>query len=158
MKYLDVPWYEWLYLIDSYWKIKWIKSWKILKPWVTNEWYLIVSLWKNWTWKTYTVHRLVMLSFKWRSELVVNHINWNKEDNSLSNLEYISASDNCIHAYKTGLKKPKCKKVYQYSISWKFIQEWNSISETERVLGISNISSCLSWRRKTSWGFIFKTQ
>lgn len=35
----------------------------------------------------------------------INHINGNKEDNFVNNLEWISAKDNTIHSWKTGLSK-----------------------------------------------------
>lgn len=35
----------------------------------------------------------------------INHINGNKEDNSVNNLEWVSAKDNTVHSWKTGLSK-----------------------------------------------------
>lgn len=56
--------------------------------------------------KSYFRHRLVMLCFCPREdacELQVNHIDGNKLNNSLSNLEWCTNQENRIHAVKIGL-------------------------------------------------------
>jgi hypothetical protein len=61
---------------------------------------------KDGTRKRFFVHRLVMLCFNPidnYSELQVNHINGNKSDNSLNNLEWCTASENIKHAFSNGL-------------------------------------------------------
>lgn len=40
-------------------------------------------------------------------ELEVNHKDGNKKNNSLSNLEWCTASENQIHAFKNGLQKAR---------------------------------------------------
>ena len=60
--------------------------------------------------RTFRVHRLVMMAFnpvKSMNELEVNHIDGNKKNNKLENLEWCTASENQIHAFKTGLNKPR---------------------------------------------------
>jgi len=50
-------------------------------------------------WKTYKVHRLIMIAF-WgdKKEFVTDHINGNKHDNCINNLRYVSNRKNCIFA------------------------------------------------------------
>ena len=55
--------------------------------------------------KGYPIHRLVAECFlpSWSAELQVNHIDGNKANNRLENLEWCTDSENKIHAYKNGL-------------------------------------------------------
>lgn len=60
--------------------------------------------------KTFKVHRLVMMAFnptKNMNELEVNHIDGNKKNNKLENLEWCTTSENQIHAFKIGLKEAR---------------------------------------------------
>lgn len=56
--------------------------------------------------KTYPVHRIVATAFCVSSspdKKVVNHIDGNKLNNKASNLEWVTSSENHIHALQTGL-------------------------------------------------------
>jgi hypothetical protein len=60
--------------------------------------------------KTFRLHRLVMLAFEPidnASELEVNHIDGNKRNNRLENLEWCTASENQTHAFENELQKPR---------------------------------------------------
>ena len=51
------------------------------------------------------VHRIVMEAFKGKSDLTVDHIDGNKLNNSLDNLEYVTLGENIKRAYYKGLKE-----------------------------------------------------
>lgn len=60
--------------------------------------------------RTFRVHRLVMMAFnpvENMDELEVNHLDGNKKNNKLENLEWCTASENQKHAFKTGLQKAR---------------------------------------------------
>lgn len=50
------------------------------------------------------VHRIVMEAFKGTSDLVVDHINENKHDNRLVNLEYVTVKENNTRAKAVKVK------------------------------------------------------
>lgn len=168
----EIPWYEWLYLASSLWHIVSLKSWRrknrirLLKP-QNDKWYKKVSLFKSGKKKFYKIHRLILLTFIWPSNLLCNHINWIKDDNRLSNLEYCTKSENELHAYRTLNKKShfswklwklnhNSKKIWQYSMGYKLIKVRDSSADIQRELWFWrwNISSCCNWKQKTSKWYI----
>ena len=85
------------------------RTWKshIKRYGVDNNGYLRVSLSKEGVNKTHKVHRLVATAFISNPDKLpqVNHIDGNKQNNHVSNLEWCTQSDNMSHAYKNGLKR-----------------------------------------------------
>lgn len=79
---------------------------KILKPYDNGYGYLYINLYKNNKMYAKRVHKLVAEAFIPNPEgkTEVNHINGNKTDNRLINLEWTSPSENKKHAYETGLR------------------------------------------------------
>jgi len=55
--------------------------------------------------KVISVHRLIMEAFNGKSDLTVDHIDGNKLNNSLDNLEYVTLGENIKRAYYKGLKE-----------------------------------------------------
>ncbi len=67
--------------------------------------YKTVNLWINNKGKTFYIHRLVFEAFIGTipKQLEINHIDGNKENNNLINLELVTRAENIQHAYKNGL-------------------------------------------------------
>ena len=68
--------------------------------------YKQVSLWKENKGTSYYVHRLVAEAFIPNPEdkPEVNHIDGNRQNNDISNLEWVTSGENSLHASKTGLR------------------------------------------------------
>lgn len=85
---------------------------RILIPGKGKNGYLVVALsCKESGPVTFCVHRLIIESFMVNTEnkIDVNHIDSNKLNNNLNNLEYATRSENMKHAYNTGGCIPKNK-------------------------------------------------
>jgi len=54
---------------------------------------------------TARVHRIVAEAFIGQSSLAVNHIDGDKKNNNINNLEYVTSFENIDHARKMGLRK-----------------------------------------------------
>jgi len=69
--------------------------------------YARVELWQNGSGKKYLVHRLLAEAFIPNPEgkPQVNHIDGDKANNALENLEWVTQSENQLHAYRAGLQR-----------------------------------------------------
>jgi hypothetical protein len=75
-----------------------------LKPWIDKSGYLKVDVRRK-----VRVHQLVMKAFgpKQPSEKhEINHIDGNKQNNNIENLEWLTHQENIQHAFDNGLAKP----------------------------------------------------
>lgn len=107
--------------------------------------------------KRYLVHRLVAEAFveNIENKSQVNHIDGNKLNNKVSNLEWVTPKENVSHAWKSNLKLPTCKKVYQYSLNGVFIKEYSSITLASKITNIlvTDISQCCNKKKKSAGGY-----
>ncbi len=80
---------------------------RILKVSKNTSGYLYVRLCKDKRVDTHRIHRLVLQTFKpihTTERTVCNHIDGNKTNNYINNLEWCTSSENNKHAYRIGLK------------------------------------------------------
>lgn len=136
---------------------------KILSCYGKN--YKIVKLTKNNERKDYYIHRLVAEAFidNPNNYPCINHINGDKRDNRVENLEWCTYQHNIKEAFKLGLSKNKrgsgngrSVEVNQYTLENKFIRKWESMRLAETTLKIKHINECCKNKRKTAGGYIWR--
>lgn len=144
---------------------------KILKQHRSEQGYMKVTLCKDSKVKSFRVHRLVAEAFipNQENKVQINHIDGNKCNNNINNLEWNTGSENIKHAYdnklkrafwlnKKSVKHPNSKKVLQYDKNMKFIKVWDSMSDIEREMSIfvDSVSKCCKGSYKTAGGYIWR--
>lgn len=95
----DIKGYEGSYQVSDLGRVKSLRYGNILNPYTGNHGYKVVNLSEDKRRTTIMVHILVAESFLnhiSNREYVVDHINNNKNNNTLVNLQVISHRENCI--------------------------------------------------------------
>lgn len=140
----------------------------LLKKRVNSDGYIqyVLANYNNGITKNIGAHRLVALAFIENDNPLrnqVNHINGNKQDNRVENLEWVTQAENRQHFHKylewNWKNNPlKSKPVLQYDLQGNFVREFPSQTEVERQLGFNQ--SCVSrvcrGERKYYNGYIWK--
>lgn len=108
----DIAGYEGLYMVSNLGRVKSLPrattKGQIIKPYIsTHNGYCYASLSKNNKRTSKRIHGLVMKAFVGMPEngMVIDHIDGDKTNNRLDNLEYVSLSENMQRAFKLGLEK-----------------------------------------------------
>lgn len=88
------------------------KTGNVKSIWLSKAGYYCVDIHENGKGKKHYLHRLLAENYLPNPEIkrTVNHIDGNKLNNSLTNIEWATDSENIYHAYRTGLHV-KAKKV-----------------------------------------------
>lgn len=94
------------YLISNFGRVMLSKNNKIAKPSLDQRGYPQIVLSKNGQRVSRRIHRLVAETFlRDNKKREVNHIDGNKLNNSVFNLEWVTSKENVSHAIKNGLRK-----------------------------------------------------
>lgn len=179
----DIPGYEGLYQASNLGRIKSlerkvntgnngyrIEKEKIKKPVLQKSGYHHIALYKKCKRKEFGVHRLIMMTFcpNEDKQLQIDHIDMNKTNNKLDNLEFVTMEENIARMYakkppRTTIKKTLSsrknakiatekskKKVGQYK-NGELLNIYSSMSDAARKLNIqsSHIGKCC----KNAYGF-----
>lgn len=138
--------------------------------------YMMITLGNG---KNVLVHRLVAKAFIPNKECrpCVNHLDGNKGNNTVNNLQWVTYSENERHSYdvlgkkpnksalgKIGILSPYSKVVHKYSKDGKLLEVYFGASEAARQLrkegfikaSQGRVSCCARGETKTAYGFVFK--
>jgi len=158
-------------------KSKYIKLGKILSNGINGDGYEHVVLYKYGKKLTTKVHRLVAIAFipNNSNKPEVNHIDSNRKNNKLNNLEWVTKSENIRHGYyfgnitkigklnymkgRIGKKHHSSKPIIQMDMNGNHLCEFESISSVKRKhksFSIGNISSTCKGKFSHAYGYKWK--
>ena len=172
----DIYGYEGYYQISNYGRVKSLSriintchkskrttNEKILKH-SFNRRYPFVGLNRYGISKNKSIHRLIAVAFipNPENKPCINHKDGNPSNKDIINLEWVTHSENDIHAVKIGLRKyikgkdnHTSKPVIQLTLDNEFIEYHDSIKIASIKTGIiaSNIGRACSNKRETAGGY-----
>lgn len=147
------------YAISNYGRLKNVKKDKILTPVKNKKGYMEYTFCQNNTKKTFRIHRLVAYYFIKNVYLkpYINHIDGDKTNNNVENLEWCTAKENDEHARTTGLKTQE-KPIIATNTITNEVMVFKSITEAGALLGINKgtIVKVLKGKRNKTHNYKFK--
>ena len=156
------------YEVSNFGRVRNVATKQILKPQIDAKGYERVRLSYHNKRASAKVHRLVAVAFISNPDQKpqVNHIDGNKKNNAVDNLEWSTNSENQIHAFKYGLNYVtgragrKRIPVIQKSKDGSVICRFSSIGDASRETGIQrhNIEKVVHGSRHTAGGFIWESE
>lgn len=110
---------------------------RLLKPIINKDGYAFVRLCKNGKVSNKRIHKLVANAFLGESNLQVDHLDGNKCNNNLSNLEYVTPKENTNRAWGKGLakytdeRKQKLSKIAKERWDTNSFRKWRGIKRIQ---------------------------
>lgn len=167
----DIPGYENFYRCSDKGRIFSVRKNLVMKCFKSVYEQALLSI--NGVHSCRTVHSLVALTFigPRPAKYQINHKDGNKHNNELSNLEYVTMSENMLHSYKyLGRRNGTSNKgrylgnayrsvsIKQFNLNGTLVTSFDCVRRAAIELGISEtaISNALHGRCKTSGGFIWQ--
>lgn len=158
----DIPGYEGLYQASNMGNIKSLFRYKKqLKAHTQPTGYKSVTLYKNHKKYFKLVHRLIAQTFipNPDNKPAVNHLDENKANNKVSNLEWVTNKENQNYGHcMLKMAKKQGKPLIQYSLDGEKIDEFYSGGDAESKTGISRykISLVANDIRHQAGGFLWR--
>jgi hypothetical protein len=156
------------YYISDMGEIKNMITGRILKQQMNDRGYQVVRVTIDRKKYTFRPHREVAKAFipNPDNKPQVNHINGNKSDNRVANLEWCTNKENADHAIKNGLwnnvfkasrdnNEKRKKRIKAINIETNEEKIYESISEAEKDIGSRHITDVLKGKRTHAKGYKF---
>lgn len=164
-KVLPVVGYEGYYTVNEYGIVRSVRFGnKIMAQAISDRGYASVYLSRHGRTSAKRVHCLVAEAFIPKTAGTVNHKDGDKLNNHVSNLEWLSLSDNVKHSYdELNRRAPQGSEHYRaipvgmYTKAGELLAMFGSTNNAARVTGISNgnINSCINGLRRSAGGYIW---
>lgn len=170
----NIKGYEEIYQVSNTGKIKRLKSKsiaqedRIIANKTKKNGYKFVCLSLKNIQKYYHVHRLVAETFISNPEnkKYVNHIDCNKSNNNVENLEWVTAKENNEHARKniifnfnnkTGIENKATKQIAQKDLNGNYLYFWDSVKSISNYYNIAETAIGKACRKRSvSIGFMWE--
>ena len=159
----DIKGFEGLYQVSNMGRVKSLNynrtgKEKILSPGKDGVGYLFVDLRREGSRKLHYIHRLVLMAFspvENIENLEVNHLDEDKTNNRIDNLEWCDRSYNINHGTRNvRVAEKNSIPIVQLSLDGKYIRSWESSMAAARGgYNQGNINSCCKGKLKTHKGY-----
>lgn len=150
------------YIIYEDGRVYSLSSNKFLKDTYDSNDYQYINLQNNNLRKCPKKHRIVAMAFLENKDNKeqVNHIDGDKSNNHVSNLEWVTNKENRIHGIENSLLNSINYNIEQYDLNGNYIKTFETAEVALKELGIKgspgNIGRVIRGKRKTAYGYIWK--